>query len=392
VAAFVVATDGTMVAALLPQMASTLSVAAAAAGQAVTAYALGYALGGPLIIGSARRVPQRPFMVLALGGFAAANVATALARSLPALLAARLAAGGCAGVFIAVAAATAARSAAPRRRGRALSIIVGGSSAGTAFGVPLGTLAAGAFSWPWPFLGLAAVAALTAVGIAVLSPPPDPSAEPARAVLPRRAVLPTLAITLLWATGSFTFFTYISVILHQTAAVGASGLAGFLLVFGVAGIGGAVVGGRLTDRVGPLPALIGGLAVTALSLAGLALIAAAATGHAAALASLVAVAGYGCGTWAITPPQQQRLVAADADDRFLLALNASALYAGVALGGAIGGITLTLSHSAPAVCGLAAGIELAAVTLAGLTAYRARPHRPSRAVRPDRLSRSSARR
>ena len=143
-AAFAVASDGTLAAALLRQIASTLSVSPAAAGQGVTVYAAGYAVGAPLIIRAARRAPQERLIPGALGVFALSNAATAAAPSLAALLGARIAAGTCAGVFTAVAAAAAAGSAAPSHRGRALAVIVGASSAGTALGVPLGTFAGGA--------------------------------------------------------------------------------------------------------------------------------------------------------------------------------------------------------------------------------------------------------
>jgi len=191
--------------------------------------------------------------------------------------------------------------------------------------------------------------------------------------MPRGAVLLTLATTLLWATGSFTFFTYLGVILHRTASAGAYGLAGFLLLFGVAGLGGAAAGGWLTDRAGPLPALAGGLMLTALSLAGLGLTAMFAAGRAAVAASVAAIAGYGFGTWAITPPHQQRLLSSGGNDRLLLSLNASALYAGVGIGGAIGGMTLALSRSTTAVCWVAASIELAALALVSRAARRKIP-------------------
>jgi predicted MFS family arabinose efflux permease len=370
VAAFVVATDGTLVAALLRQIADRLSVSPAAAGQAITVYAAGYALAAPLIVHAARRASEKRVMALALGVFAAANAATAAAPSLAALLTARLAAGTCAGVFMASAAATAAGEAIPGRRGRTLSIIVGASSAGTAFGVPLGALAGAALGWRLPFLGITAIAALTAAAIAVMAPPQPRSRTPGPAVPPRRAVLLTLAITLLWATGSFTFFTYVGAILHRIASVDARELAGFLLVFGVAGLGGAAAGGWLADRAGPLPALAAGLALTTAALAGLASISALAAGRSAALPSIAAIAGYGIGTWTITPAQQQRLLSTPGNGRVLLALNASALYAGVGLGGAIGGLTLALSRSITTLCAVAAAIELAALLLVGLTTSR----------------------
>jgi predicted MFS family arabinose efflux permease len=364
-AAFVVASDATLVAALLRQIASTLSASPSAAGQAVTVYAAGYALGAPLIIRAARRARRERLIAGSLGVFAAANAATAAAPSLAALLGARIAAGACGGAFMAAAAATAAGSVAPSHRGRALAVIVGGSSAGTAFGVPLGTAAGGAVGWRPAFFGITAVTALTAAALACLSPQPGSRPASARTAIPRGTVLLTLATTLLWSTGSFTFFTYVGVVLHQTASVGAPGLAGFLLVFGLAGLAGAAAAGWLADKAGPLPALAAGLTLTALSLAGLGLIAAVAVGPAAVIDSGAAIAGYGFGTWAITPPQQHRLLSGGGNDRLLLSLNASALYAGVALGSAIGGLTLGFSHSTAAVCWTAAGIELAALALAG---------------------------
>jgi predicted MFS family arabinose efflux permease len=369
-AAFVVASDATLVAALLRQIASTFSASTAAAGQAVTVYAAGYALGAPLIIRAARRAQQERLMAGALGVFTAANAATAAAPSLAALLGARIAAGACGGVFMAAAAATAAGSVAPGHRARALAVIVGGSSAGTAFGVPLGAVVGGAIGWRPVFFGITAAAALATAATARLSPQQGNRPAPAPAAIPRGAVLLTLATPLLWATGSFTFFTYVGVILHQTASAGASGLAGFLLLFGLTGLAGAAAASWLADKTGPLPALAGGLTLTALSLAGLGVTAAVATGPAAVIGSGAAIAGYGFGTWAITPPQQQRLLSAGGNDRLLLSLNASALYAGVSLGGAIGGLTLALSRSTAAVCWTAAGIELAALTLAGRAASR----------------------
>jgi MFS transporter, DHA1 family, inner membrane transport protein len=367
-AAFVVASDATLVVALLRPIAATLSVSPAAAGQAVTAYAAGYALGAPLIIGAAQRSPRRRVLLGALGLFAASNAATAAAPSLAALLAARVAAGACGGGFMAAAAATAAGSVISGQRGRALAVIVGGSSAGTAFGVPLGAFAGGAVGWRPVFFGVTAVAALAAVAAAAWFRPESGSpGRRAASVFPSRAALGILATTLVWATGSFTFFTYIGMILHQTASAGPAGLAGFLLAFGLAGLAGAAAAGWLTDKKGPLPTLAAGLALTTVSLTGLGVIAA--VGSAAVIASGAAVIGYGLGTWAITPPQQHWLLSGNGDGQFLLSLNSSALYGGVALGSLVGGLTLTLTRSASAVCWTAAGIELAALTLAGKIAH-----------------------
>jgi DHA1 family inner membrane transport protein len=358
--AFVVATDATLVVGLLQQIARTLSVSPAAAGQAVTVYAAAYALAAPVVIRAARRARPGRLLAGTLGLFALANAATGAAISLVILLAARFMAGASAGVFMACAAAAAGGSVPARRRGRALATVVAGASLATALGVPLGTFAGAIAGWRAVFFGLAAATALAATA-SWHSPYLASAARSAGREGPRGRVLVILAATLLWATGSFTCFTYIGVVLRHTAAVGPKSLAAFLLLFGTAGLAGAAVSGWLTDRKGPVLALSCGLTMTALSLAGLGLTATLAARPALAF-SIVAIISYGLGTWAVTPPQQQRLLA-EGDDRLLLSLNASALYLGVALGGLTGGITLALSHSISAVCWAAASIELAALAL-----------------------------
>jgi DHA1 family inner membrane transport protein len=56
---FAVGTAELLVAGLLPQVASTMQVSVADAGQVVTAYALGVAIGGPLVTVFSARLPRK---------------------------------------------------------------------------------------------------------------------------------------------------------------------------------------------------------------------------------------------------------------------------------------------------------------------------------------------
>jgi predicted MFS family arabinose efflux permease len=128
-----------------------------------------------------------------------------------------------------------------------------------------------------------------------------------------------------------------------------------LLVFGVASVAGSTLGGRLTDRFGALPVVVGGLA--ALTLAMLAV--SAATAASAGWPALLALAAWGLGGWTFPPSQQHRLVATAPDDAsVVLGLNSSAIYAGAAIGGVVGG--LVLPAGAAFVPALAAGLAACA--------------------------------
>jgi predicted MFS family arabinose efflux permease len=117
---FAMGTDSFVLAGILPQLASGLAIPESAAGQVVTAFALTYGLAAPFIAAATARGPRKALLGLALALFALANLGSALAPDLPMLLATRIVAGAA-------------------QRGRALSIVLGGLTVGTVFGVPIGT-------------------------------------------------------------------------------------------------------------------------------------------------------------------------------------------------------------------------------------------------------------
>lgn len=362
---FVVAADGTLLVGLLRDVAHDLSVSVGAAGQAVSVFGAVYALAGPLLFLLLRHVPQRRLLVGALTLFAASNVATGVATSLPGLLGARALAAATAAVFVPTASATAADAVGQEQYGRALAAVVSGAAAGTAVGVPAGTLIGAWAGWRAAFYTLAASAVIVTLALAMLLPVTERRPflrQPAS--LPDRRSLLILSVTGLWALGSFTFFAYVSVFLAHTAGVGGAGIGLFLLLVGLCGVAGSRLAGRLTDVKGARATLLLALATIALSLVGLGLLAARPGGDALGVAgSAILLALYGCGTWAVTPPQQRRLLASRNDQRLLLSLNASALYAGVAGGGVIGGLILSFGGTPSAVCLVAAALEVAALSL-----------------------------
>ena len=159
---------------------------------------------------------------------------------------------------------------------------------------------------------------------------------------------------------TFSVLTYVRPLLEDLAGFGAGGIASMLFLFGVAGVAGSVLGGYGADRVGYRTNVLAMLAVLVLSIFAFSLLAAvgapfAAPGAASALVAL-AVAGF-----ALVPLQQHRLIGVAPDERNgVLALNASAIYAGQGLGAVLG--SLVLEHTSSASLGWA-GATCAAVAL-----------------------------
>ncbi|GAA2477394.1 hypothetical protein GCM10023100_04980 [Actinocorallia cavernae] len=210
-------TDSFVLAGILPQIAHGLHISTGAAGQTITAFALTYGLTAPFLAALTSRLPRKPLLAVALALFVLANLASAAAPNLPLLLTARVVAGLGAALYTPNASAAAAALAGPAARGRALSVILGGLTVGTVFGVPVGTAIGQHLSWEAGLVFVAAVGALALLGVLVVLPGlPIPPAIPLAqrfAVLANRRVVAMVAFMLLAGGGSIMVYTYTATVL-----------------------------------------------------------------------------------------------------------------------------------------------------------------------------------
>ncbi|MEG1326645.1 MAG: MFS transporter, partial [Janthinobacterium sp.] len=200
---------------LLTPMARDLHASVAAAGGAIAAYALGAAIGAPVLTALLARRPVRQVLVATMAVLAAGSVAMAAAPALGALLGVRLAVGLAHGVFMAVASHAATSLVDPSRAGRALSIVWLGLTLALAGGVPLGTWLGAVASWRWVFAVIGVLALCGGVGLRLAMPAARQQAAAASALASLRAILqpPLLlaaGVAALVSVATFSFFTYIS--------------------------------------------------------------------------------------------------------------------------------------------------------------------------------------
>lgn len=320
---------------ILSPLAASLGVSVAAAGQAMTAYALATAVLAPLALVFTGRWPRKRVLCVSLAVFAAGNALCAIAGSLGLLLAGRVLM-GLGAVFTAVAAGIAVALVEPARRGRALSLVFVGISLSYVIGLPLGSWLGLRFGWQWPVVLVAALSALASLVLAAVLPrdidAPGASFAGLGTLLRRADVLRALALTLLYFVAIFCVFSYIGPVLQALVPMSTEAMSVTLMLFGLSGVLGTVVGGWANDRFGARRTLTVQLAV----LAAMMLLVPLTRGHHALLVAVFVawgIAGFGMMT-----PQQSRLAAlAPAQAPILLSLNSSMLYIGTALGAAIGG-------------------------------------------------------
>ncbi|SFP03112.1 Predicted arabinose efflux permease, MFS family [Amycolatopsis arida] len=341
---FAAGTSGYVVAGLLPALSTELAVSPAAAAQLVTAFAIAYAVGSPLLAAATGRWERRKLLVAALLVMALGNALAAVLPGYAALFGARMVTAAGAALYTPVASAVAGVLNPPERRGRAVAIVFGGLTVATVLGVPLGSLLSQYLGYRWVFALVAvfSVVAATAVHVAVprvAAPPPVRLAERFAVARDPRA-LALLATTVLGVLAAFSVYTFIAPVLGATAGIGGTALSVLLFCYGVGGALGNVLGGVATDRWGARRPLL--VVIAALTVVLAALPAVATTPVGAGVLLFV----WGVGTWSFNPPMQHRLIElSPGAGGLLLSLNASAIYLGVGLSGVVGG--LVLGHGGP---------------------------------------------
>ena len=360
--AFAIGTEGFMIAPLLPRLAGDLKVSVAEAGQLVTVFALTYALSSPILTALTGALNRRRLLVFSMIGFAAANGVAFAARDYWMLMGARVLLAVAAGLYSPNANALAGALVSAERRGSALAIVSGGTSIAVALGVPLGSMVGAKFGWRAMFVGVGVLALIATLGLLaglardVGSKLHVSSLRERIGVIRQPGVLRTLLVTTLWATGAYTGYTYIATFLHATAGIEGAYLSAVLFVWGLSAAIGIFAGGTLTDRHGPQPVIVLGLALTALAFASLSVSATLLSQAVAVAPVMVAIVVWGLSAWAFFPAQQTRLigVAGIRVAPIVLSLNASFMFLGFSLGAALGSVTL--AYAAPSALGWVGGL------------------------------------
>jgi DHA1 family putative efflux transporter-like MFS transporter len=371
VATFAIGTEAFVISGLLPIISSELQISMAATGQLVTAYALTYAVGSPVLAVAFNNLDRRTVLTLALGCFIASNVLAVLATSFATLLAARMLMAIGAGLCTPTAMAVAVAITSPERRGRAIALVTSGLTMSTVLGVPLGTWIGSLYGWRATFVLVAILGTVALAGLLLGLPRGLPrhtaTLGQRLAVARHSAILHALLVTAFWGIGAFTVLTYLAIPLRNLGLSPTEISLGFL-IFGVAAAIGNMLGGTLADRIGPIQTLTLGLVtlMMALTLQSIALKFMAPDQARPVFLGLVFFQGIGA--WAFYPGQMANLVRIEPQGSMIaLSLNASAMYFGFAAGSALGGFVLTALSPTDLgwVGGSSVAVAVAAVLLRG---------------------------
>jgi len=249
---FGIATTEFGVIGILPQIASHFEVTIQKAGWLLSAFALVIAVFGPVVTLLFANADKKKVMLFVLAVFALSNIISYEAGSFNVLLVARVLPAFLHPVFWSIALSTAAASVKKEDAPKAVGIVFGGFTVASVLGVPLSTLMADLFTWKAAFALCVAVNVTSMMGMALWLPgmPVKESKKLSAQVdiLKKKTLWIQLLLACLMVSAMYASYGYLGAYLGSVTRMDGSEISAMLLIFGVTGVGGNWLAGKLLSR------------------------------------------------------------------------------------------------------------------------------------------------
>jgi DHA1 family inner membrane transport protein len=345
IAAFAFGTTEFVIAGVLPQVAEGLGVTIPTAGYLVSGYAIGIAIGGPLLTLATAKWSRKTLLLGLIVVFCAGQAACALAPDFASMLSLRVAVAVAHGAYFGVAMVVAVSLVREDQRGMAVALILAGLTVSGIVGVPAGTAIGNVWGWRSTFWAMFVLGIVAMIAMIVLLPRASERPAPSTGlisqvkVLGRQQVWTSLILMLMLMLGQFVPYTYIAPLLQQVTGLDAGLVPWVLALNGIGATLGVFIGGKLSDtRL--MPSLITMLVLQGCVLAAIYLF------SPYPLPMTVALTVWGGVNFAIGTPIQTRILSWTADAPNLASsLIPSGFNIGIALAAFAGATMLNAGYS-----------------------------------------------
>lgn len=236
---------------LLPQIAGGVRVDIPTAGHAISAYAVGVVIGAPVLAAWGASKPRKGLLLGLVVAIIVGNVLSALAPGYGSLVGARVLAGLPHGAYFGVATLVAIDLAPAGQAGRAVGRVMLGIPIANVAGVPLVTWMGQAIGWrsAYWFVAVVALGALAMIAVFV----PRIVQADANSVMQELRAFGSMQVALTFIAGSigfggmFAMYSYVAPLITEIAGQPERFVPVALFAFGLGGIVGNTIGGRMSD-------------------------------------------------------------------------------------------------------------------------------------------------
>jgi predicted MFS family arabinose efflux permease len=234
---------------VLPQMMQELNLNEVQGGNLVGYYALASAIFSIPLISVTMHYNRKLLLLLLLGGFAISNFIVALVSNYAVVVSMRVFGGICAGIMWPMIAAYGMRLVSSKQAGKAVAVIMAGTTLGISLGMPLMTWIGDNYGWRIEFIAIGVIIVL----IGVLSMIILPSLKGEKltrevspfAMLKIKAVQMVVLFTVLGVVAHYGVYVYIASLVGTLQIAGGIEMA--LIMFGLGSMLSVVIAIKYTD-------------------------------------------------------------------------------------------------------------------------------------------------
>ena len=234
---------------VLPQMMRDLNLNEIQGGNLVGYYALASAIFSIPLISATMHYNRKLLLLLLLAGFAISNVIVAFVSSYAVVISMRVIGGICAGIMWPMIAAYGMRLVSPNQYGKAVAVIMAGTTLGISLGMPLMTWIGDHYGWRNEFIVIGVV--IVAIGVLSMMMLPSLKGEKLTresspfAMLKNKAVLIVLLFTLVGVSAHYGVYVYIASLVESMQIAGGIEMA--LVMFGIGSLLSVGIAIKYTD-------------------------------------------------------------------------------------------------------------------------------------------------
>lgn len=235
---------------VLPQMMKELDLSEVQGGNLVGYYALASAIFAIPLISVTMKYNRKMLLLILLGGFAISNIIVAFVSDYAVVISMRVIGGICAGIMWPMIAAYGMRLVSPEQYGKAVAVIMAGTTLGISLGMPLMTWIGDNYGWRTEFMVIGIVIIL--IGFLSIIMLPSLKGEKLTqetspfAMLKNKAVLMVLLFTLLGVSAHYGVYVYIASLVESMQMAGGIEMA--LVMFGLGSLLSVVIAIKYTDN------------------------------------------------------------------------------------------------------------------------------------------------
>ena len=235
---------------VLPLLMADLNISEVQTGNLVGYYAIASAIFAIPLISLTMQFNRKYLLLILLGGFAISNIISGLVQDNNIIIALRVIGGICAGVMWPMIAAYGMRLVDEKDHGKAIAVIMAGTTLGISIGMPIMTSIGNDYGWRTEFIGLGCFIFIIAL-VSMFILPSTPGEKLTKssspfALLKISEVLIILLLTLLGVIAHYGVYVYITSLVEEIQLAGGVEMA--LIFFGIGSLISVLMAIKYTDK------------------------------------------------------------------------------------------------------------------------------------------------